>query len=208
MCDKKNIKLSLILSIVMCCVAIANKSVIGYLSGFGFAFVALIIMAFVMLSLFLNDKRLVKRLADVYIINALMLLFGMILFCNVDLTIEMTIKKLEFIQGFSKFYAIISLIFLCWILFRFIYEISEYRFKWLEVVLGNAKIEKKAKTVKTKKQPKEVEDGSLEKKPNEVQISNEESETESSTSSILNENQDIQQVETEPKPEDNNTISY
>lgn len=155
----KNLKLSFILFIVASVIVIAWRTLHSFFGGVGLNFVALLIILAVLIGLIVSDKFVYNRIKEMfYFLCGLTALELLVYFA-----FEFAIKSSMHFAGFLVFQNILSvlgIIFLCYTMFRFITEYKEVKIGFVEFILGNGK------TTKTQKKAKEITNGTLEEKPN------------------------------------------
>lgn len=155
----KNLKLSFILFFIFSAILIAFKTLTNFFSGVAVNFVGLVGLLFVMLLLIINDKGLFSRIKDMFIISGVFCVLELLVYFVFEYNLG-TYKTLKGFSGFQNVLSIFGLLFFAYIAFRFICEMKGKKFKFIEIMLGNEK-----PSVKAKKQ-KELDNGSLEDKPN------------------------------------------
>lgn len=155
----KNLKTAFILFFVFSAILMAWNTLSNYFWGVGINFVAILGVMLAILILILTDKEIFKRINDLFVISCVFVFFELIMF----FTIELNWSSVNAIKGLNAFQSVISflgLLLFVYISFRFICEIKGKNFKFIEIILGNAKF-----TTKEKK-AKELSNGCLEDKPN------------------------------------------
>ncbi len=161
----KNLKISYILFFVFSAIVIAFRTLAGFFSGVGINFVALLGLVFAVLALSFNDKTIMKRVKDLFFIACV--------FCMLELIVYFACEfgHGENLLGFDIYQNIISflgMLLLAYTYFRYVSEMTNKRYKFIEILLGNEK-----RSVKEKR-AKEVSNGSLEEKPNNKETATEE----------------------------------
>ena len=155
----KNLKLAFILFFIFSAILIAFKTLTNFFSGVAINFIALIGLLFVVLLLIMNDKTLLNRIKDLFIIAGVFCVLELLVYFVFEYDLG-TYKTLKGFSGFQNVLSIFGLLFFAYIAFRFICEMKNKKFKFIEIMLGNEK-----PSVKAKKQ-KELDNGCLEDKPN------------------------------------------
>ncbi len=184
---EKNLKLSYIFMFVFSAILIAWQTLTNFFGGVAINYVALLGLLFSILLLIFADKQLLKRVKDLLVVAGV--------FCVLELIIYFACEfgHGESLKGFIVYQNIISfmgILFLAYVCFRFTTEFLNKKFKFIEVMLGNEKFERKKK----EKKAKELTNGSLEDKPNN-KVSAELKQEEDIN--VNNEDEDVVIVETE-----------
>lgn len=164
----KNLKLSYILTLVFSAVIIAWNTFFNFFHGVGINFIILVAVVAVLLFMLLTDKYVASRIRDIFIISAVFLSLEFIVYFVLELGIVSVYSNA--FKGFAVYQAILSsfgIIFFIYTMFRFLLDLKEIKLSFIETMLGNNKAEKKEKK---EKQAKELSNGSLEEKPNKVQV--------------------------------------
>ena len=156
----KKLRISYILFFVFSAIVVAFRTLSSFFSGVGLYFVVVLTLVFIVLTISLNDKSIMKRVRDLFFIACV--------FCGLELIIYFACEfgYGETLLGFEVYQNIISflgLLFLAYTYFRFVSEQANKRYKFIEILLGNEKFSSK------EKKAKEVTNGSLEEKPNNKQ---------------------------------------
>lgn len=170
--EQKKVNLSLIFSLVIFAIGVGIKSIASYFGGyFGIAFVAtLILLSLVIVFVFSNPENR-KRVLDVVILDCLVVFLGLVLYCAYDWARDITVDLVDFVMVWANLYSVVSLFCFGYASFRLFCEASQKRIKFVEVILGNEKVERKprqpkeARKVKSSRNLKEVENGDLLDKP-------------------------------------------
>ena len=155
----KNLKLTFILLFIFSAILIAFKTLTNFFSGVAINFIGLVGLLFVVLLLIMNDKSLFNRIKDLFIIAGVFCLLELLVYFVFEYDLG-NYKTLKGFSGFQNVLSIFGLLFFAYIAFRFVCEMKGRKFKFIEIILGNEKL-----SVKAKKQ-KELNNGSLEDKPN------------------------------------------
>lgn len=157
----KNLKFAYIMLFVYTIIVTTFKTLTAFLGGVGLNFVALLIIGFILMMICIKDTNVLKRIWDMLIFAGLILLLELIIFFACEFGYGLYEK------GFAIFQNVISIIgffLLFYIGFRFALDYFDKKLKFIEIMLGNEKIQKKTKKTK------EVTNGSLLEKPNKSQI--------------------------------------
>lgn len=173
----KQLKLTFVLYAVFTGIIMAWRTLMNFFSGLslinfagaGVNFVALLALYIILLALALTYPEVRKRTMDLLVIAGLLLLMEFIVY----IPLEYGLKNYNIYSGFMVYQNVITtigLVFFAYLGFRFVLEFKGVKLRFIEFILGNG--EKTAKVVKEKKS-KELENGSLEEKPNSVQEPNE-----------------------------------
>ena len=211
--DQKKVNLTLIFSLILFGIGIAFKSIATYFGGlispcgsFGIPFVAVLVFSILILVNVLKNKENRRRLIDIFILTAISLIFAIVAYCSTEWVnqLDLTMKKVDFVNEWCIAYSIFSLIFLIYGLLRYISEISEKKWTIFEIILGLKKVEKHKTTINEKynRQPKEVMNGDLEQKPNQPK---EVKEPEVVENTII---EPTEEIETTNSNSDNDNIEY
>lgn len=189
--DQKKVNVALLLSVIFFAIGVAVRNIMLYFGGFGFAFVAQIILFAFVVSLGFVNKENRRRIMDVFCAMIVMLVLMSVTYMSYDWSNSLSTSLLDFIKVMTNIYSILSLVLLVYALVRYIAELNGKKIKFVEVVLGNEKFESKPKKPKVKeaKQPKEVISGDLEQKPVQ-EPANEKEEAETPTHLEESENQE------------------
>ena len=155
----KNLKLTYIFMFIFSAILIAWQTLSNFFGGVAINFIALLGFVFAILFMHFSDKTLMKRIKDLFIIACS--------FCVLELVIYLACEfgYGENIKGFIVYQNILSflgILFLAYVCFRFTAEYLNKRFTFIEILLGNEKIQHKKK----EKKAKELTNGSLLDKPN------------------------------------------
>ncbi len=169
--EQKKVNLSLLFSLIAFALGVGIKGFAGYFGGsFGIPFVAVVTMIALAMFLAFSKKENLKRVVDIIVLDIVIAVLWIIIFCAYDWAIDITSELVDFAQVMMNVISVLSLIFMVWAIFRFYCEFSNKKVKFVEVVLGNEKIERKPKEKKQPKEKpvknlKEVENGDLLDKP-------------------------------------------
>ena len=156
----KELKLSFILLAVFSAIVMAWKTLMSFFNGVGLNFVAILAIIVVLLLLILQNENVKNRIKDMFLVACVFAVLEFIVY----IALEMGVSSLNVYMGFLTYQNVITVLgifFFAYISFRFITEFKGIRIGFIEFLLGNGK----RKTVKEKKS-KELENGSLEEKPN------------------------------------------
>ncbi len=176
----KNLKLSFILLLVFNAICIAWITLLTFFSGAGISFVAIMTIVGILSYIIVIDKDTRSRILDVFVLACLFLILEFVVFCAFEFGWYTTSSLSKFLT-YQHVISILSIFYLAYVLFRFFSELSNKKFKFIEIILGNEKIKRKAKA------NKELTNGSLEEKPNHVQTNNSiDKETDESEDNISN----------------------
>ena len=153
----KNLKLSYILFFVFSGILIAFKTLSSFFCGVAINFVALLGIVFVVALLAFQNKDLMKRIKDLFIVACVFCLLELVIYFACEFGYGERLEGFSIYQNILSFLGILFLVYTC---FRFITEQLNKKIKFIEIMLGNEK-----RSVKAKK-AKEISNGSLEEKPN------------------------------------------
>ena len=176
--EQKKTNLTLLFSLIIFAVGICVKGLAGFLGGaFGLPFVATLVMFALVLMFGLSSPDVRKRVNDVMVLDIIVVVFSLVLYCMFDWSKEPTLDLINFAHVWMTIYSVFSLLFFAYTLFRFLCEKTGKKVKFVEVLLGYEKFERKpkqkpAKSSKDNKKSevqdkplKEVMNGDLEDKP-------------------------------------------
>lgn len=155
----KNLRLYYILTFALAGVVVAWKSLAVSLCGIGTNFVLVLVLAALMLMLLCTDGEVKTRVRDLFVVSAGFVALELIPFLVFEIFNNTNAGTAK---GFNVYQSIISffgLVFFAYVVFRFICEINGKKIKFVEILLGNVKREKKVKKAK------ELTNGSLMEKP-------------------------------------------
>lgn len=158
----KNLKISFLLSFILSVVVIAWHTLANFFEGVGLNYVAILVVIAVLLFIILFDKHTYARVKDLFFICCVFAFLETIVYfpCEFGGCQNLSVATVFF--NFQNVYAVLGLLFLGYIAFRFITESKNIRISFVEVILGNEKLSKDKK----EKKSKELSNGSLEEKPN------------------------------------------
>lgn len=160
----KDLKLSYILFFIFTAVLIAWRTLMSFFSGVGINFVALVGLAFAILLLCFNNKKLFSRIRDLFFIACGFCVLEIIIYFAFEFGTN-TFNKLEGFLVLQNIITVLGMLFFIYLSFRFVTEMKNIRIKFIEIILGNEK-----RTTKIKK-AKEISNGCLEEKPNKQNFS-------------------------------------
>ena len=187
----KNLKTSFILYIIFYCVLIAWATLSTFFRGVGINFVALIVVLGLLLSIKLTDSHVSNRTKEMF--------WASVAFVGIEFLFYFFI---EFGIARGRFYTVLdilqhiftgfALLAFAYVIFRYITEMKNVKITFVEILLGNEKPVKKVKS------NKELSNGSLEDKPNKIDVSNDEDFHKNSNFTNVQTNE----VPTEPETKD------
>lgn len=152
----RNLKLTYILFFIFSGIMIAWHTLSNFFHGVGLNFVALLGIVFVVTLIFFNNKEVVDRTKDMFIVASSLSVLELIVFFACEFGYG------EILKGFIVYQNILSflgILFFAYIAFRFTSDYLGKKIKFIEILLGNEK-----RQIAPKK-TKEVSNGSLEEKP-------------------------------------------
>ena len=158
----KNLKVSFLLSFIISVITIAWHTLNKFFNGVGLNYVAILVCIAVMLFIILFDKHTYARIKDLFFVCCVFAFLETIVYfpCEFGGCQDASVATVFF--NFQNVYAVLGLLFLAYIAFRFITESKNIRIGFVEAILGNEKPNKEKK----EKKSKELSNGSLEEKPN------------------------------------------
>jgi len=168
----KQLKLSFILFAVFAGIVMAWKSFMNFFSGLsvitgsagaGINFVAILTILVVLLLIVFTNKEVKKRIMDLFIVACVITFLEFFVY----IALEFGIKNAETFENFMIYQnviTVIGLLYFAYIAFRFITEYKGLKLGFVEFILGNKKDNAQVKI----KQAKELENGCLEEKPNNI----------------------------------------
>ena len=160
----KELKLSFILLAIFTGIIMAWKTLLGFFSGAGISFVAILTILVVLILLVLQNAEVRKRIIDMVVVAGVISFMEFIAY----IPFEFGVSNYQVYQGFLVYQNVItfiSILFFAYIAFRFITEFLGKRIGFVEFILGNKSSSAK---VQKEKVNKELENGSLEEKPNKI----------------------------------------
>ena len=152
----KNLKLTYILFFIFSAIMIAWQTLSNFFFGVGINFVALLAICLTVVLMMLNDKSIFKRTKDLLITAGVLTVLELIIYFACEFGYG------EILKGFIVYQNVLSflgMLFFSYIAFRFATDYFNKRIRFIEIILGNEKVNKKPKTTK------EISNGSLEEKP-------------------------------------------
>ncbi|MBR6779330.1 MAG: hypothetical protein IKM43_04250 [Clostridia bacterium] len=154
----KNLKLSFILLAIFSAIIMTWRTLTYFFCGVGLNYIALLAIVVVLLIIMINDSFVKNRIKDMFIVACV---FAVIEFM-VYFVFEFETGDTAVFEAFwivQNIYTFLGILFFCYIMFRLFTEIKGVKFGFVEAMLGNEK------PLKPKK-AKELENGTLEEKPN------------------------------------------
>lgn len=186
----KNLKLSFLLTFLLCAICLAWQTIKTFFSGVGLAFVAVLAIVLAMMVIVILDKETRKRIMDLFCVSVAFVALESIIYFALEFgePSQSLIRSMHIYQNVINMFAFL---FLAYAIFRLICELKGSKIAFIEMMLGNQKNEKKAR------QSKELSNGSLEEKPkkSEVEVLDDEVENNSIEQTI--ELEDSESSETE-----------
>lgn len=161
----KELKLPFILLAIFTGIIMAWKTLIGFFSGAGVNFVAILTIMVVLLLLVLQNSVVRRRIMDMFVIAGIITFLEFIAY----FPFEFGTSNYKVIEGFLIYQNVItfiSILFFAYIAFRFITEYLGKKIGFVEFILGNKS--NSGSKVQKEKVNKELENGSLEEKPNKI----------------------------------------
>ncbi len=155
----KSLKCSFILFILIASISLAWRTLSGFFSGVGVNFVVMVVALGVILYLVLTDGYVKNRVMDLFVLSCIMVGLELLVFMVCEFG-WFNLQSLKGINIYQSIISLVSLLFLVYIMFRFLTETKNVRVNFVESILGNQAREKK------EKKSKELTNGSLEEKPN------------------------------------------
>ena len=166
----KNLKLSFILYLVFASIVVAFSTLSKFFGGVGVNFVALCAVLVALIVLMCLDADQFKMLKDLFFIACAFLFVEFIEFFALEFKIGGA-DVAEVFWGIQYVVSLIGLIYFAYIAFRFVSVVKGKKFRFVEAMLTGTKQPKKEKTAK------ELANGALEDKPNNLNRDVEEEET-------------------------------
>ncbi len=169
----KNLKISFLLCFILSVVVIAWHTLANFFAGVGLNYVAILVVIASLLFIVLFDKHTYSRVKDLFFICCVFAFLETIVYfpCEFGGCQDASVATVFF--NFQNVYAVLGLLFLAYLAFRFITESKNIRISFVEILLGNEKPNKEKK----EKKSKELSNGSLEEKPNAEEKSENKDET-------------------------------
>ena len=170
----KNLKISYILTFVLFALCLAWNTLLNFFSGVGVTFAVMFALVLAMMVIIIVDPSTRKRFMDIFVLGALILVLEIVIFFALEFggsNIQYLIAESAYGQSniytamhvYQNVIACFAFVFLGYTIFRLICEIKNVRIGFVEVILGNQKIQKKERT------SKELSNGSLSDKPNKAE---------------------------------------
>lgn len=153
----KNLKLYFILSAAFAGVMMTWNTLSSFFRGVGLNFVALLVIGGIIFYIIFTDPSVRVRTRDLFILGCAFVSLEFLVYVVFEFGTRTT-KVYQAFSGFQTFLSIMGLLYLAYIAFRFFTELKNIRFGFMEKILGNGPKKEKAN--------KELENGSLEEKPN------------------------------------------
>lgn len=160
----KEMKLSFALLAIFSAIIMAWKTLMNFFSGAGLNFVALLTLMVILLLIILKNKNVKNRIMDMFVVASVLTLMEFIVY----IPFEFGVDSYNVYKGFLEYQNVItfmSILFFAYIAFRFVTEYLNKKIGFVEFILGNKTSNSESKVIKEKKN-KELENGSLEEKPN------------------------------------------
>ncbi|MCQ2556233.1 MAG: hypothetical protein MJ149_02765, partial [Clostridia bacterium] len=154
----KNTKRAFILTFVTLAVVIAFNTLTSYFCGVGLNLVALATCFSLVLVIFLSDAETRKRTGDLLILTLAFLVLELPTWLIFEFGIY---GAAEGILVYQHIITLLGMLAFAYVIFRLFCEHEGKKIKFIEVMLGNDKFERKPR-----KSKKEVDNGSLSEKPN------------------------------------------
>lgn len=159
----KNIKLSFILLAVISAIVIAFRNLLSFFNGAAIGFIAMCVLIVLLLVILFSDKIAFNRCKDLFFIACGFTVLESIMYFAIDFNIG-SFNSLNGFLVYQNILSILGFIYFAYIAFRFILEYKNIKLSFIEFILGNQKFNKKAKKAK------EISNGTLEEKPNKVEV--------------------------------------
>lgn len=159
----KNLKISFILTFVLCAISLAWNTLLNFFSGVGVNFVAMFALVAVLMVIVLIDPQTRKRMMDLFVVCVAFLVLESIIY----FALEFGTPTYELVKGmhiYQNVIACFAFLFLAYAIFRLVCEIKGLRLALIEAMLGNQKMQKK------ERKAKELSNGSLDDKPKKHEI--------------------------------------
>jgi len=160
----KNLKFTFLFSFIISIITIAWHTLSNFFGGVGLNYVAILVLVASMLFIILFDNHAYARSKDLFFVSCAFAFLETIVYfpCEFGGCQDASVAGVFF--NFQNVYAVLGLIFLVYIVFRFITESKNIRISFVEFILGNGSNVKEKKV----KIAKEFSNGSLEEKPNTI----------------------------------------
>lgn len=178
----KNLKISYILSMIFAGIIMAWGTISNYFSGVGVCFILLVGILTTLLIFLLTDSFVKSRIKDLFIVTCVFVLLEFFVYFLMEFNL-LSIDAMLGMLRYQMFISILALIYLVYVIFRFILDLKDIKVGFIETMLGNKERTKKIKTAK------ELSNGSLEEKPNQK---NNEHASQTEESKVSNETVDIE----------------
>ncbi len=158
----KNLKVSYILYLVYFAIIIAFSTIAHFFNGVGIGFIGLVGILTTMLIMIFTDKNIMTRTRELFITICAFTALEFIVYFILEFNIG-NMKTIEVFSGFQYAYSFIAILFFAYTVFRYICEMKNIKFGFIEMLLGNGKPNKQKKA-------KELSNGCLEDKPRNTNI--------------------------------------
>ena len=163
----KNLKTSFVLYMIFYCVLIAWATLSMFFRGVGINFVALIVVLGLILSIKLTDEHVSNRTKELFWASVAFACIEFLLYFFIEFGIARG-RFYNVLDILQHVFTGISLLVFAYVIFRYITEMKNVKITFVEIILGN---EKPVKRIKTNK---DLSNGSLEDKPNKVDVEKDE----------------------------------
>lgn len=156
----KNLRISFIAYTVLTSVVLAFLTCCRFFNGAAFAYVAVLISLAIIVYYFVCNSFVRSRFRDLFITAIVFAVLELVTFIVFEFPTSISASVYKGFWNYQVVVSCLGLLFLVYGVFRFIYETKNLKFGFIETILGNKRVIRKAK------QAKEFTNGSLEAKPN------------------------------------------
>lgn len=174
----KNLKISFILSLIFAGVLIAWGTISNFFAGTGVCFVAIVGILITLLIFMLTDDFIRARIKDLFILVCVFTFLEFFVFLLLEFDL-ITYDKMDGVQNYQMVISLLAMVFLVYVVFRFVTDLKDIRIGFVEKMLGNTQRVKKIKTAK------ELSNGSLEDKPNKKNVQNQQTDESNTTNDTI-----------------------
>lgn len=164
----KNLKLSYIFAFVLTMAIVAWKTLYQFFNGVGINYMIVLVMIALMLCICLGDKETYARFKDIFVISCVFAIFETVVYFPYEFGACSNSRVATVFFNFQNVFTLLGFFFIAYIAFRLIAEAKNIKFHFIEVMLGSEDRYPRTEKAPKLKKAKELTNGSLEEKPNQV----------------------------------------
>ena len=164
----KNLKMSYIFAFVLTLTVIAWKSLYRFFDGVGINYMIVLVMIALMLCIILGDNETYSRFKDIFVFSCVFAIFETVVYFPYEFGACKNARVETVFFNFQNVFTFLGFLFIAYIAFRLIAEAKNIKFHFIEVMLGSEERYAKAPKEQKVKKAKELSNGCLEEKPNQV----------------------------------------